>query len=202
VDENDTYLRIYRWDGSTWSQLDALTLELDTRTPRSLCLFGSKGFLLGLTGVSAPDQDPVYFWQGLGSTGEAWPLVSGYNEYEVDDVHAVQMGTPESPTAMLLIHVDDQSHYEIPDEDDLTQFATQGTFDMRFVGSVAGVDLDHMVGVVSTDGPARFVMRNAGRWRQLGAGQIQAGVSSSSLAWYGSDAVGVASQGGVTVCAR
>lgn len=202
VDETNTYFRMYRWDGSAWSPLDALTLELDGRSPGAPRLFGSRGFLLATRGVSAPDDDPVVYWQGLVSAGETWSRVTSYNEYEVGNVQAVQMGTSESPGAMLLIDTGMQSSYDVPDEERLYQLAMQGTFDLRFSGLIAGVDLDHMVGVVWTDDVARFAVRAGGGWRQLGAGQLEAGISGSPVAWYSSDAVGVAGQSGVSLCER
>lgn len=202
VDETDTYLRMYRWDGATWSQLDALALELDGRTPRTPHLFGSRGVLITLAGVSAPDDDPASYWQALASTGEGWSRVSGYNESNADNLHAVQMGTAGSPSAMVLIVNGTELRYEVPDEDNLPFLATQGTFDMQFRDAIAGVDLDHMVGVVWTDGVARFAVRDGDGWRLLGAGQLQAGTSGSPVAWYSPDAVGVASRSGVTLCER
>jgi hypothetical protein len=201
VDEDETYLRMYRWDGSTWSSLDALTLALEGRTPRASYLFGSRGFLLALTGVSAPDDDPVFYWQELASTGEAWTRASGRNEYDARGVKTAQMGTPESPIAVVLINTETETRYEALDRDDFLPLA-EGTFDVRLSGPVAGVDLDHMVGIVWTDGVARFAVRDGGGWRRLGAGQVQAGLAGASVAWYGPDAVGVASVSGVSLCER
>jgi hypothetical protein len=202
VDEAQTYLRVYRWDGSSWSSLDALTLALGELRPGAPYLFGSRGFLLALRGVNAPDDDPVTYWQALASTGDAWIAVAGENEYSVDNVTAVQMGTTASPSAMLLVADEGELRYAVLDENNLREFAAEGTFDLQLSGAIAGTDLDHMVGLARIDGVTRFAVRDGGDWRMLGAGQLEGGLSGPPVGWYGSDAVGVASVSGVSLCER
>jgi hypothetical protein len=202
VDAAGASLRMHRWDGAAWRPLDALTLALGTRTPYAPRLFGARGVLLVLSGVSAPDDDPVGYWDVLASTGEGWTEVSGYNEFDADDITAVQMGTAASPGAMLLIDTGDEVRYEILGEGDGPQTPRRGTFELPLRGGVAGLDLDRMAGVVRTGGVARFAVRSGGGWRQIGAGEITSGLSYPSAGWYGLDAVGVASQSGVSLCTR
>lgn len=204
VDETETgtFYRMHRWDGSTWTQLDGLTLEIGDESPGAPRLFGSRGFLLTTRGVSAPDIDPVIYWRAHVSTGEGWTRMSSFNEIEVDDIDSVQMGTAESPSAVLLIDAGDEVRYQIPDEDVPGEIAQEGTLDREFLGGIAGIDLSHMVGVVETDGTAEFVVRDGDDSRQIGAGQLQHGAVFASGAWYGADAVGAASSGGVSLCLR
>jgi hypothetical protein len=220
--DDSARLCVKRWDGSSWSALEALTTPTAAISPPwspppifwenpadAPCLSGASGFLTVRHNVGEPEHDPDYGSTGMVSNGGPWHELLDHGEPGTDGLRAVQLGPADAPLGLftslqppeISTPGDEQRlHYDIPDPEQPDQILESGSLDHAFIGAIAGQDLDHMVGVVEVDGVMHFVFRDGGAWQTRGKGAVQFG--GRGAAWYGTDAIGVADDDGVTLCKR
>lgn len=127
----------------------AIPKSFSSHDPGRLLALGNGRLIFMVEGVSAPADDPVLFWHVFTSSEDGWSRIAGNHEYEIFGLLLSRFGTASSPQAIVLTtpsHEDyEQEAYELFDAN--AESVASGVWDRRFEMNLAGIDLEHMVGL-------------------------------------------------------